>query len=162
MMGGFNSGTNSGTNSNDIEPMLQLLTKQSQEYVITDFCNFIVQYLENGEPVAKSKYLSWPVKGNVIRGVYHPSEPSGALSMIVGTSIKSEKVTITIKNESNTDQQIEVSIKSVKIDGRDLMFSLGCSYGESKTVPWEVKLENSTYNFKTTISGYLTITYEAL
>lgn len=148
MMGGFNPGTNSGTNSNDTEPVVQLLNKQSEGYVITDFCNIIVKYLDGNAEVEREKYLQWPIKGNVIRGVYHPAESNGTLSMSVAVVAKSE---ISING-------IDVNVAKITIDGRDPMFGLGCSYGDTKTVPWEVKLEGDK-NFKTTVSGYVTLTY---
>lgn len=148
MMGGFNPGTNSGLSSDDTEPVVQLLNKQSEGYVITDFCNIIVKYLDGNAEVGLEKYLQWPIKGNVIRGVYHPAESNGTLSMSVSVVAKSE---ISING-------IEVNVAKITIDGRDPMFGLGCSYGGTKTVPWEVKLEGDK-NFKTTVSGYVTLTY---
>jgi hypothetical protein len=151
MMGGLNS-SNPGLSYDDTETVVQLLNKQSEGYVITDFCNIIVKYLDGNVEVAPEKYLQWPIKGNVIRGVYHPAKSNGTLSMSVAVVAKSE---ISIN-------EIDVNVTKITIDGRDPMFGLGCSYGNTKTVPWEVKLENSDYNFKTSISGYLTLTYEAL
>ena len=161
MMGGFNSGTNSG----NTEPTIQILNKQSEGYVITDFCSFLVRYLDGNQEVERHKYLQWPIKGNVIRGVYHPSEPAGTLSMMIDVNILSTTLSITVGN----DQQISVTVEEIKIDDRNTNYGLGCSYGTTKTVPWEVKLVGdktsqleSMKNFKTSISGYLTITYEAL
>ena len=151
MMGGFNP----GTNSDNVEPTIQILSQQSEGYTITDFCNIKVRYLDGNEEVPIEKYLQWPVKGNVIRGVYHPSTSNGTLSMMVGVTAFTE-VKI---------NEIDATIENITIDGRDPLFGLGCAYDSTKTLPWEVKLvgnksseSEAVKNFKTTVSGYITLT----
>lgn len=148
--------SNSGTNSDNTEPAIQLMNKQAEGYVITDFCGIFVRYLVGNTDVPREQYLQWPIKGNVIRGVYHPSTPDGTLSMMVDVTAATE---VTING-------IPVNVTKIKIDGRDPIFGLSCSYGDTKTLPWEVKLEGDSSsddvgvrNFKTTISGYVTLTY---
>lgn len=152
MMGGFNP----GTNSDNVEPTIQILSQQSEGYTITDFCNITVRYLDGNKEVPIEKYLQWPVKGNVIRGVYHPSTSEGTLSMMVDVTAFT---VVTING-------VTATVESITIDGRDPLFGLGCAYGSTKTLPWEAKLvgdksseSEAVRNFKTTVSGYVTLTY---
>ena len=146
----------SGTNIKTIngkpligEGNIEIIPNINNEYSITDFCNIIVRYLDGNVEVPSEEYLQWPIKGDVIRGVYHPSESNGDLSMVVGFELKD----LIIEGIGNLD------IVSFTIDGTNLEYrGLTCRYGEINTFKWEVKLEGNR-NFKTTISGYVTLTY---
>lgn len=128
----------------------------NEGYILTDFCDPLVRYLEGNSEVPREKYLQWPIKGNVIRGVYHPDEPSETLSMQVSINPKSN---ITING-------ITVNVSQITIDGKSSIYGADCSYGDTKTLKWVAKLvgdstsiDEAVKNFKTTVSGYLTLTY---